>query len=57
LTVVLILIALPLKLYAMFTMNRQGWLTRGPALSSAHLRPSGRLVAAASVVSVASDSR
>jgi N-acetylglucosaminyltransferase len=56
LTVVLILIALPLKLYAMFTMNRQGWLTRGPAVSSAHPRPSGRLVAAASVVSVASDS-
>jgi hyaluronan synthase len=27
-TAVVILIALPIKLYAFFTMNKQGWLTR-----------------------------
>ncbi|GGJ82020.1 hypothetical protein GCM10010123_09730 [Pilimelia anulata] len=29
-TLVVIGIALPIKLYALVTMNRQGWLTRGP---------------------------
>jgi hyaluronan synthase len=30
-TLVVIFIALPIKLYAFFTMNKQGWLTRDAA--------------------------
>jgi hyaluronan synthase len=30
---VIALVALPIKTYALFTMNKQGWLTRRPDLT------------------------
>jgi hyaluronan synthase len=46
-TVVIMVVALPIKLYALFTMNKQGWLTRhseqigGEAQTESSLEPTG----------------
>jgi cellulose synthase/poly-beta-1,6-N-acetylglucosamine synthase-like glycosyltransferase len=53
-TLVIILVALPLKTYAMITMNKQGWLTRrsdlagGEAQTEASLSPAGEATAVVS---------
>src|SRR3954447_20807866 len=53
-TLVIVLVALPLKTYALFTMNTQGWLTRrsdltgGEAQTEASLSPAGEATAVVS---------
>ena len=42
-TLVFIVVMIPIKWYALFTMNRQGWITRGPAMAVAEGQHSGTL--------------
>ena len=42
-TLVFIVVMIPIKWYALFTMNRQGWITRGPDMAVAEGQHSGTL--------------
>lgn len=60
-TVVIIFVALPIKVYALFTMNKQGWLTRsadsqgGEGQSEASLGGEGQSAASLGLSSVSSE--
>jgi cellulose synthase/poly-beta-1,6-N-acetylglucosamine synthase-like glycosyltransferase len=53
-TLVIILVALPLKTYALFTMNKQGWLTRRSDLAGAEAQTEASLSSAGEATAVVS---
>jgi hyaluronan synthase len=53
-TLVIVLVALPIKTYALVTMNKQGWLTRRADLVGGEGQDESSLTASASAPSVPS---